>query len=120
MGRYLKNVLQVILSDTHVFIFQNGVKDILEGLQLAIFISLPYHLGAWGMGPAVLLAILCLGVAEVTQSSDPSLDSEWQEWKRKFNKNYSMVSSMNIIQPDFRENGTYWDLWVQQSLERPL
>ncbi|XP_021071372.1 cathepsin 8 isoform X1 [Mus pahari] len=42
------------------------------------------------MGPAVLLAILCLTVAEVTQSSDPSLDSEWQEWKIKYDKNYSL------------------------------
>ncbi|XP_031214523.1 cathepsin 8-like [Mastomys coucha] len=42
------------------------------------------------MGPAVWLAILCLGVAEATQSSDPSLDSEWQAWKIKYNKNYSL------------------------------
>ncbi|XP_052012966.1 cathepsin 8-like [Apodemus sylvaticus] len=42
------------------------------------------------MGPAVLLALLCLGVSEATQSSDPSLDSEWQEWKIKYDKNYSL------------------------------
>ncbi|NP_001121688.1 cathepsin 8 precursor [Rattus norvegicus] len=42
------------------------------------------------MSPVVLLAILCLGVARATQPSDPSLDSEWQEWKTKYEKNYSL------------------------------
>ncbi|XP_032740441.1 cathepsin 8-like isoform X1 [Rattus rattus] len=42
------------------------------------------------MSPFVLLTILCLGVARDTQSSDPSLDSEWQEWKIKYDKNYSL------------------------------
>ncbi|XP_051007082.1 cathepsin 8-like isoform X2 [Acomys russatus] len=42
------------------------------------------------MDPAVLLAILCLGVALAAESLDPSLDSEWQEWKTKYNKNYSL------------------------------
>ncbi|XP_031213967.1 cathepsin 8-like [Mastomys coucha] len=42
------------------------------------------------MGSAVWLAILCLGVAEAIQSSDPSLDFEWQEWKIKYNKIYSL------------------------------
>ncbi|CAH6795882.1 cathepsin 8 [Phodopus roborovskii] len=38
----------------------------------------------------VFLAILCLGVATALPSSDPSLDSEWQEWKIKYGKNYSL------------------------------
>ncbi|XP_005078489.1 cathepsin 8-like [Mesocricetus auratus] len=37
----------------------------------------------------VFLATLCLGVATAASSSDPSLDSEWQEWKIKYGKNYS-------------------------------
>ncbi|XP_034366556.1 cathepsin 8-like isoform X1 [Arvicanthis niloticus] len=42
------------------------------------------------MSLAVFLAILCLGVADATQSSDPSLDSEWQKWKTKYDKSYSL------------------------------
>ncbi|XP_050000005.1 cathepsin 8-like isoform X2 [Alexandromys fortis] len=38
----------------------------------------------------VFLAILCLGVATAAPSSDHSLDSEWQEWKIKYGKNYSL------------------------------
>ncbi|XP_021071505.1 cathepsin 8-like [Mus pahari] len=42
------------------------------------------------MRPAIWLAILCLGVSEAILSSDPSLDSEWKEWKIKYDKKYSM------------------------------
>lgn len=42
----------------------------------------------------VFLAILCLGMATAASSSDPSLDSEWQEWKIKYGKNYSLVSNI--------------------------
>ncbi|XP_055457060.1 cathepsin 8-like [Psammomys obesus] len=42
------------------------------------------------MTPAVCLAILCLGVASATHSPDPSLNSEWQNWKIKYEKNYSL------------------------------
>ncbi|XP_021482117.1 cathepsin 8-like [Meriones unguiculatus] len=38
---------------------------------------------------AVFLAFLCLGVASAIPSLDSSLDSEWQEWKRKHEKIYS-------------------------------
>lgn len=71
------------------------------------------------MGPAIWLAILCLGVAEATQSSDPSLDSEWQAWKIKYNKNYSLVSNMNTVQPDLMQNGSSWEILVKQRSETP-
>lgn len=66
------------------------------------------------MGSAVWLAILCLGVAEAIQSSDPSLDFEWQEWKIKYNKIYSLVSNMNTILPDLMENSPYWYFWCHR------
>lgn len=81
------------------------MKGILKELQLAIFISLPHCLGVCGMSPAVLLTILCLGLAGTIKSSDPSLDSEWQDWRIKYNKHYSLVSNMNTIQPDPMKNG---------------
>lgn len=62
------------------------------------------------MGPAVLLVLLCLGVTEATESSDPSLDSEWREWKIKYDKNYSLVSNMNTIEPDAMENISCWEV----------
>nr|XP_042134758.1 cathepsin 8-like isoform X2 [Peromyscus maniculatus bairdii] len=49
----------------------------------------------------VLLAILCLGVATAAPSSDISLDSEWQEWKTKYGKNYSLEEE--------RQKRTVWE-----------
>ncbi|XP_021035510.2 protein CTLA-2-alpha [Mus caroli] len=39
---------------------------------------------------AVFLLILCLGMMSAAPSSDPSLDNEWEEWKTKFAKTYSL------------------------------
>ncbi|XP_057643863.1 cathepsin 7-like isoform X2 [Chionomys nivalis] len=38
---------------------------------------------------AVFLAILCLGLASAAPTPDYSLDAEWEEWKRSFEKTYS-------------------------------
>ncbi|XP_057643904.1 cathepsin 7-like [Chionomys nivalis] len=37
----------------------------------------------------VFLAILCLGLASAAPTPDYSLDAEWEEWKRSFEKTYS-------------------------------
>ncbi|XP_032740669.1 cathepsin R [Rattus rattus] len=42
------------------------------------------------MTPVVFIAILCLGVASGAPILDPSLDAEWQEWKKKYDKSYSL------------------------------
>ncbi|CAO2596389.1 Cathepsin M [Lemmus lemmus] len=42
------------------------------------------------MIPVVFLAVLCLGRASSTPSPDPILDAEWQEWKIKYEKTYSL------------------------------
>ncbi|KAM7323071.1 hypothetical protein ACRRTK_018576 [Alexandromys fortis] len=42
------------------------------------------------MIPAVFLAVLCLGRASSTPSPDPTLDAEWQQWKIKYGKTYSL------------------------------
>ncbi|KAL1765065.1 cathepsin M-like [Sigmodon hispidus] len=55
------------------------------------------------MTPVVLLTILCLGAAAAAPSSDPSLDSEWQEWKLKYGKNYSLEEEKHK-RPVWEEN----------------
>ncbi|XP_057643715.1 cathepsin M-like [Chionomys nivalis] len=42
------------------------------------------------MIPAVFLAVLCLGRASYASSPDPTLDAEWQQWKIKYGKAYSL------------------------------
>ncbi|XP_052584902.1 cathepsin M-like [Peromyscus californicus insignis] len=42
------------------------------------------------MIPAVFLAVMCLGVASSTPSLDPILDADWQMWKIKYGKTYSL------------------------------
>ncbi|XP_034366419.1 cathepsin M-like [Arvicanthis niloticus] len=42
------------------------------------------------MTPAVFLAILCLGRASSSPAPDPNLDAEWQRWKIKYGKTYSL------------------------------
>uniref|UniRef100_A0A8C2N3V3 Cathepsin J n=1 Tax=Cricetulus griseus TaxID=10029 RepID=A0A8C2N3V3_CRIGR len=41
------------------------------------------------MTPAVFLTILCFGVALAAPVLDSSLDAEWQQWKKKYEKSYS-------------------------------
>ncbi|CAO2596386.1 Cathepsin 7 [Lemmus lemmus] len=41
------------------------------------------------MTAAVFLAILCLGLASAAPTPDYSLDAEWEEWKRTYEKTYS-------------------------------
>ncbi|XP_059118207.1 cathepsin 7-like [Peromyscus eremicus] len=41
------------------------------------------------MTPAVFLVILCLGVASGAPKPDYSLDAEWEEWKRSYEKTYT-------------------------------
>ncbi|XP_048207434.1 procathepsin L-like [Perognathus longimembris pacificus] len=41
------------------------------------------------MDPCLLLAILCLGMASAAPTFDPSLDTEWTEWKTKYGKSYN-------------------------------
>ncbi|XP_052584950.1 cathepsin 7-like isoform X1 [Peromyscus californicus insignis] len=41
------------------------------------------------MIPAVFLVILCLGVASGAPKPDYSLDAEWEEWKRSYEKTYT-------------------------------
>ncbi|NP_001389461.1 cathepsin M like 1 precursor [Rattus norvegicus] len=42
------------------------------------------------MTPAVLLAILCLRLISSSPAPDPVLDAEWQKWKIKYEKTYSL------------------------------
>uniref|UniRef100_A0A286YE21 Cathepsin 3 n=1 Tax=Mus musculus TaxID=10090 RepID=A0A286YE21_MOUSE len=42
------------------------------------------------MTPAVFLAILWLVMASSSPSPDPILDAEWQKWKIKYGKTYSL------------------------------
>ncbi|XP_034366384.1 cathepsin M [Arvicanthis niloticus] len=42
------------------------------------------------MTPAVFLAILCLGMASSSPAPDPVSDAEWQRWKIKHGKTYSL------------------------------
>ncbi|XP_005078486.1 cathepsin J isoform X2 [Mesocricetus auratus] len=46
------------------------------------------------MTPAVFLTILCFGVASASPVLDPSLDTEWQVWKTKYEKSYSQVKEL--------------------------
>ena len=46
---------------------------------------------------AVFLAILCLGLASAAPTPDYSLDAEWEEWKRSFEKTYSQVGHMATV-----------------------
>ncbi|XP_052012964.1 cathepsin M [Apodemus sylvaticus] len=39
---------------------------------------------------AVFLVILCLGTASSSPAPDPVLDAEWQKWKIKYEKTYSL------------------------------
>ncbi|XP_028617602.1 cathepsin M-like isoform X2 [Grammomys surdaster] len=42
------------------------------------------------MTPVVFLAILCLGMASPSPAHDPVSDAEWQKWKIKHGKTYSL------------------------------
>ncbi|XP_031214494.1 cathepsin Q-like [Mastomys coucha] len=42
------------------------------------------------MTPAVFLVILCLGVVSSASAFDHSLDVDWEEWKLKYDKSYSL------------------------------
>lgn len=44
-------------------------------------------------------------MASAAHSRDPSLDAEWEEWKKKFEKTYSPVGNMHPVQRDFRKSG---------------
>ncbi|XP_006981780.1 cathepsin R-like [Peromyscus maniculatus bairdii] len=67
------------------------------------------------MTPAFFLAILCLEVASGVLALDPRLDVEWQEWKIKYEKSYSMEeeelkrsiweNNMEMIKRHNGENG---------------
>ncbi|XP_036044697.1 cathepsin R-like isoform X2 [Onychomys torridus] len=46
------------------------------------------------MTPAFFLAILCLEVASGVLALDSRLDVEWQEWKMKYEKSYSMEEEL--------------------------
>lgn len=56
------------------------------------------------MTPAFFLAILCLEVASGVLALDPRLDVEWQEWKIKYEKSYSMVGNLETVQKSLRVN----------------
>lgn len=103
-----------------VFVSQEGVRVILEVLLSSHFYFSSSFSRSWEMTLFVFLAILCLGVATAAPSSDHSLDSEWQEWKIKYGKNYSLVSNIKTVQSGPTENGPCcWGLWVRQRPERP-
>lgn len=49
-------------------------------------------------------------MASAAPSPDPSLDAEWEEWKKKFGKTYSPVSNMGTVQRGLRKKGSYcWE-----------
>lgn len=52
----------------------------------------------------MFVTILCLEMASASPSPDPSLDAEWQEWKRKYEKTYSQVGNILTVQRDLKEN----------------
>lgn len=54
------------------------------------------------MIPVVFLTVLCLGMASSTPSPDPILDAEWQEWKIKYGKAYSLVGNVETVQRERR------------------
>lgn len=43
-------------------------------------------------------------MASASSPDDPSLDAEWQEWKREYEKTYSSVSNIEAVQGDLRES----------------
>jgi len=55
------------------------------------------------MTPAVFLAILCLRLISSSPAPDPVLDAEWQKWKIKYEKTYSLVSNFGTVQREHRE-----------------
>ena len=55
------------------------------------------------MTPAVFLAILWLVMASSSPSPDPILDAEWQKWKIKHGKPYSLVGNFGTVQREPRE-----------------
>lgn len=55
---------------------------------------------------SVFLFILCLGMTTAVLFPDPSLDAEWDKWKKKFAKSYSLVGSMGTVQRDIRKKGS--------------
>ena len=56
------------------------------------------------MTAAIFLAILCLGLASAAPTPDYSLDAEWEEWKRSFEKTYSPVGHMDTQSSVFVEH----------------
>jgi cathepsin R len=44
------------------------------------------------MSPTLFLAILCLGVGSGALALDPNLNAEWHDWKKQYEKSYTMVS----------------------------
>ncbi|OBS81950.1 hypothetical protein A6R68_24060, partial [Neotoma lepida] len=50
------------------------------------------------MTSAVFLVILCLGIMSGSSAHDPSLDAEWEEWKMEYERSYSLVGNLEIVQ----------------------
>ncbi|XP_052584447.1 cathepsin R-like isoform X1 [Peromyscus californicus insignis] len=67
------------------------------------------------MTSVLFLAILCLGLSSAATAPDPSLDAEWQNWKMKYEKSYSLEEeamrravwekNLKIIKDHNGENG---------------
>ncbi|XP_076429642.1 cathepsin R-like isoform X2 [Peromyscus maniculatus bairdii] len=67
------------------------------------------------MTSVLFLAILCLGLSSAATAPDPSLDAEWQNWKIKYEKSYSLEEeemrrtvwekNLKIIKDHNGENG---------------
>ena len=55
------------------------------------------------MTSAIFLAMLCLGMALPSPAPDPILDVEWQKWKIKYGKTYSLVGIFGTIQMEPRK-----------------
>lgn len=56
------------------------------------------------MAAVVFIAFLYLGVASGVPVLDSSLDAEWQDWKIKYNKSYSLVGNVKTVQKGLRVN----------------
>jgi hypothetical protein len=50
-------------------------------------------------------------MASSSPSPDPILDAEWQKWKIKHGKTYSLVGNFGTVQRELREFGDMVCLW---------